>query len=199
MSENLVPFLFEGEGLVRVVVRDGQPWFVGADVCKVLGIRNTAQALQNLDEDEKGLCSTYTLGGLQEVLTVSEGGLFTIALRCRDAMKPGTVPHRFRKWVTADVLPAIRKTGSYSTGETIEPPDPEKREFPEWPLDEWRVKLATAERYDRSFGKPASQWIMQKIGFPVPPKEMIEGRQLDLFTQNGSAANGAARHEGGVA
>jgi prophage antirepressor-like protein len=140
MSDNLVPFLFEGEGLVRVVIRDGQPWFVAADVCKVLGIKNSRDAIEKLDHDEKGVASTDTLGGQQEVQIVSEGGLYTLVLRSRDATKPGTVPHRFRKWVTAEVLPAIRQTGSYTAQATIEPPaHPEKRPFPEWPLDEWRV------------------------------------------------------------
>lgn len=98
---------------VRVLMRDELPWFVAADVCRALGIQNAAQAVQSLDEDEKGICSTYTLGGEQGVLCVSESGLYTIILRSRDAVKAGTVAHRFRKWVTSDVLPSIRRTGRY--------------------------------------------------------------------------------------
>src|SRR4051812_45032909 len=122
MSENLVPFLFEDEGLVRVVVRDDRPWFVATDVCRAIGIKQAVRAVEPLDEDEKGVTSIHTLGGIQALLIVSEGGMFTIALRCRDAMKPGSVPHRFRKWVTSDVLPQIRRTGGYSADATIEPP-----------------------------------------------------------------------------
>ena len=102
---------------VRVLMRDEVPWFVAADVCRALGIQNAAQAVQSLDEDEKGICSTYTLGGEQGVLCVSESGLYTIILRSRDAVKAGTVAHRFRKWVTAEVLPSIRRTGGYQMPE----------------------------------------------------------------------------------
>lgn len=63
----------------------------------------------------------------------------------------------------------------------IEPPPPVPQEFPNWPLDEWRVKLATAERYDRTWGKLTAQWIMPQLGFPTPPKHLItHGRQFEL-------------------
>ncbi|WP_282021683.1 BRO-N domain-containing protein [Ruegeria faecimaris] len=109
----LANFAFEGR-LFRVVERDGEPWFIAADVCRALGIQNIAQAIGRLDEDERGVCSTYTPGGNQEVSTVSESGLFCLLLRSRDAVSPGTQPHRFRKWVTGEVLPAIRQSGQYS-------------------------------------------------------------------------------------
>lgn len=70
--------------------------------------------IERLDEDEKGVALTDTLGGKQEMAVVSESGMYTLILRCRDAVKKGSIPHRFRKWVTAEVLPQIRKTGSYS-------------------------------------------------------------------------------------
>ena len=182
MTDNLVPFLFEGERLVRVVIRDGQPWFVASDVCRVLGIKNSRDALAKLDEDEKGVALTDTPGGLQEVLIVSEGGLFTVALRCRDAMKTGTVPHRFRKWITSEVLPQIRRTGGYTGQATIEPPPyPEKRDFPEWPLEEMRTKGQMVTLYRLNYGPPAAQWIMPQLGFPQSPKHLItEGRQLEM-------------------
>jgi len=92
---------------------DGNPWFVAADVCAALGIGNNRMAVEKLDDDEKGVSSIDTLGGQQEMLVVNESGLNAIILRCRDAMTTGTVAHRYRKWVTSEVLPAIRKTGSY--------------------------------------------------------------------------------------
>jgi prophage antirepressor-like protein len=186
MSEQLVPFLFEGESLVRIVIRGGEPWFVAADVCKAIGIKQAARAVEPLDEDEKGVSSIHTLGGLQEVLIVSDGGLYTLVLRSRDATKPGTVPHRFRRWVTSDVLPAIRQTGGYTTKATIEPPPyPEKRDFPEWPLEEMRTKGQMVTLYRLNYGPPAAQWVMPQLGFPVPPKHLItEGRQMELFTES---------------
>ena len=59
------PLLFEGEHLVRTVEKDGQPWFVAADVCRVLGVKNVPDAVSKLDEDEKGIASIDTLGGTQ--------------------------------------------------------------------------------------------------------------------------------------
>lgn len=112
----LLPFLFEDEHLVRSLTRDREPWFIAADVCRVLGINNVSAALEKLDPDEKGIISTDTLGGAQDTLIVAESGLYTLILRSRAATTPGTLPHRFRKWVTAEVLPTIRKTGNYGKG-----------------------------------------------------------------------------------
>ena len=70
-----------------------------------------------LDDDEKGICSVKTHGGDQEVSVITESGLYALALRCRDAMTPGSAAYRFRKWVTAEVLPSIRKTGGYGLDE----------------------------------------------------------------------------------
>jgi len=104
---SLVPFLFEGAP-VRVLTPDDAPWFVLADVCDVLEIANSRDAAGRLDEDEKGVALTDTPGGRQEMSIVSESGLYALILRSR---KPAA--RRFRKWVTAEVLPSIRKTGRY--------------------------------------------------------------------------------------
>ncbi|HYH17853.1 MAG TPA: phage antirepressor KilAC domain-containing protein [Azospirillum sp.] len=114
---NLIPYSFEG-ATFRVVNRNGAPEFVAADACAILDLGNVSMAVAKLDEDEKGISSVETLGGVQDMLTVTEGGLYTLILRCRGATTPGTTPHRFRKWVTGEVLPSIRKTGSYGA------PDP---------------------------------------------------------------------------
>lgn len=94
---------------VRTVLIEGEPWFVAKDLCKILGISNVSQALSRLTDDEKGICSNDTLGGKQEMAVVSESGMYALVLRSR---KPEAEP--FRKWVTAEVLPSIRKTGKYS-------------------------------------------------------------------------------------
>lgn len=98
---------------IRVINKEGEPWFVAKDVCKAIGLTNSRVSLLALDDDEKGVSSTYTLGGEQELAVVSESGMYTLVLRCRDAVNKGSVPHTFRKWVTAEVLPSIRKTGKY--------------------------------------------------------------------------------------
>lgn len=94
---------------VRAMLRDDGPWFVAADVCAALTIGNSRDALDRLDADEKGVGSIDTLGGLQQLATVNESGLYSLILGSR---KPEAKP--FKRWVTGEVLPAIRKTGGYS-------------------------------------------------------------------------------------
>jgi prophage antirepressor-like protein len=103
----LVPFLFD-ESTVRTTVLEGQPWFVGKDVCAALGIRNNRDALEGLDDDEKGVATTDTPGGKQNLGVVNESGLYALIFRSRKEEA-----RRFRKWVTSEVLPAIRKRGYY--------------------------------------------------------------------------------------
>lgn len=106
-------FSFEASANIRAISIDGAPWFIAKDVCEALRLTNSRMAMKALDDDEKGVSSTYTLGGKQDLGIISESGLYTLILRCRDAVTPGTIPYRFRKWVTAEVLPAIRQTGQY--------------------------------------------------------------------------------------
>lgn len=117
MSNSIIPtngenntkiFNHEQFGKLRVVVVNGEPWFVAADVCRVLDIGNTAMALSRLDEDEKGVSLIDTLGGKQDMSVVSEPGLYSLALGSR---KPEAKP--FKRWVTHDVIPSIRQTGMY--------------------------------------------------------------------------------------
>lgn len=101
-------FMF-GDQPVRIVMKDGEEWFVATDVCRALGYINTSQTISDhLDEDEKGVSTGYTPGGDQAQTIISESGLYTLALRSR---KPQAQP--FRRWV-AEVLRQIRKTGRYA-------------------------------------------------------------------------------------
>lgn len=124
MSTQIKPsvFNFESDCQVRAIIIDGAPWFVAMDVCRAIGIANHRDAVRKLDSDEKGVGSTDTLGGEQETTIISESGLYTLILRCRDAVTPGTIPYRFRKWVTGEVLPQIRRTGRY-VREELSPAD----------------------------------------------------------------------------
>lgn len=106
-------FSFESSATVRMVTIDQRPYFVAQDICKALSIKAVDVALRKLDSDEKGTYSIRTPGGYQSQSVINESGLYTLILRCRDAVTPGTIPYRFRKWVTSEVLPAIRKTGQY--------------------------------------------------------------------------------------
>ena len=106
---NVVPFNF-GDVSIRVVMQGGEPWWVASDVCGALEIGNSRMAMSRLDDDEKGVTTADTLGGKQELGVVNESGLYSLILKSR---KPSA--KRFKKWVTSEVLPTIRKTGTFST------------------------------------------------------------------------------------
>lgn len=107
-TNQITRFDFHG-ATVRVFTDEhGEPWFIAKDVCAVLEIGNPSQALTNLDDDEKGITTTDTLGGPQKTVTVSESGFYRLVLRSR---KP--VAKEFQRWVTHEVLPQIRRTGGY--------------------------------------------------------------------------------------
>ena len=104
---NIVAFDFESHNVRVVMDENGEPWFVAADICSAMTI-NTEQT-RRLDEDEKGLRTVQTPGGQQEMVAISESGLYSLILTSR---KPEA--KRFKRWVTHEVLPSIRKTGSYA-------------------------------------------------------------------------------------
>lgn len=103
---------------VRVVYLNGEPWFVGADVCAALEISNVTDAVSVLDSDE---VMTLALteghsgkrGGARSWNVVSESGFYKLIARSRKAVNPGTFAHRFSNWVFRNVIPGIRKTGAY--------------------------------------------------------------------------------------
>lgn len=99
-------------GDVRVTVKNGEPWFVTRDACRVLGLSNVTEATRGLDGDELSSVVLNSGGQNREMTTVSESGLYSLIFRSR---KPEA--KKFRKWVTSVVLPAIRKDGGYIAGE----------------------------------------------------------------------------------
>lgn len=95
---------------IRMIDQDGELWWVLADVCRVLDIKNSRDAASRLDDDEKGVSQTDTPGGSQRMTTINESGLYKVIFRSE---KPEA--KKFARWVTHEVLPAIRRTGTYST------------------------------------------------------------------------------------
>ena len=93
---------------VRIIEKDGEPWFVAKDVCNVLELANPRSSMALLDEDERGVHSMDTPSAKQEMAIISEAGLYSLILRSR---KPEA--KAFKRWVTHEVLPSIRKTGAY--------------------------------------------------------------------------------------
>lgn len=105
---------------IRTIIKgDGSVWFVAKDVCDTLEYTRTRNALRILDDDEKGAQNMSTPGGSQEVSIISESGLYTLVLRSN---KPEA--KKFRKWVTSEVLPQIRRTGAYQVTENAPAPCP---------------------------------------------------------------------------
>lgn len=105
----LIPFTYEGTA-VRTIIKDGEPWFVASDVAHILGYREAYHLTRGLSDDEKGPQIVGTPSGDQEVTVISEAGLYTAIIRSRaEAAQP------FKRWVTHEVLPSIRKTGHYGT------------------------------------------------------------------------------------
>ena len=111
---NLQIFNYNGNE-VRTIQKDGEPWWVLKDVCGILGISKYRDTASRLDEDERGSVRVDTPGGEQEMTVVNESGLYNVILR---SDKPEAKP--FRKWVTSEVLPSIRKHGAYMTPQKIE-------------------------------------------------------------------------------
>jgi len=103
---NLIPFDYHGKE-VRTVSIDGEPWFVAKDVCDILDIQNATQAVDRLDEDEVTIFNIGSQSGETNIIT--ESGLYSLTLGSK---KPEAKP--FKRWVTHDVIPAIRRNGSYS-------------------------------------------------------------------------------------
>lgn len=96
-------------GDVRVVMQDGEPWFVGKDITKILGYTNPSKAIaDHVDVEDKGVTKCYTPGGVQNLTGINESGLYSLILSSK---LPSA--KKFKRWVTSEVLPAIRKTGGY--------------------------------------------------------------------------------------
>lgn len=102
-------------GQVRVIERNGEPWFVAKDIADILEFSDTSAMTRTLEEDEKGMHNIQTLGGNQEMIVINEPGLYSSILRSR---KPEA--KQFKRWITHEVIPSIRKHGAYMTADSIQ-------------------------------------------------------------------------------
>ena len=103
-------------GDIRAIEKDGEPWFVGKDVAVALGYANTRKAIaDHVDDEDKGVTKCDTLGGEQNVTIINESGLYSLVLSSK---LPSA--KQFKRWVTAEVLPSIRRHGAYATAPTLE-------------------------------------------------------------------------------
>ena len=115
MNTNLQTWSYENSE-IRTVEKDGEPWFVAKDIAKVLGYTNASKAIaDHVDAEDKGVTKCYTLGGTQDLTILNESGLYSLILSSK-------LPNakKFKRWVTSEVLPSIRKHGAYMTDQTLE-------------------------------------------------------------------------------
>ena len=115
MENKLMIFENEAFGKVRTLNLNGEPWFVAADVCKALELGNPSMTVERLDDDEKGISTIDTLGGKQRMAIINEPGLYSLVITSR---KPEA--KAFKRWITHEVIPAIRKHGAYMTKSVLE-------------------------------------------------------------------------------
>ena len=145
------------------MIIDGEPWFVGKDVAEALGYRNNRKALaDHVDEEDKGVTKCDTPGGLQDLMVINESGMYSLILSSK---LPSA--KRFKRWVTSEVLPALRKTGNYNTNEkqdsyTIEDPAARARRWAE----EYEEKVVLIKKNnelinENEFMKPKAEFYDQ--------------------------------------
>ena len=109
---NQVQYFNFNQNAIQVINKNGEAWFIASEVAAMLGYRDSYNMTRILDNDEKGTHNVSTLGGNQDVSVINESGFYHAAFKSR---KPEVKP--FRKWVTSEVLPTIRKTGGYQIGQ----------------------------------------------------------------------------------
>lgn len=149
-SYQLIAHTFNSHDVSVLVRNDGELWWVAKDVCEALGIKDSKTSVRSLDDDEKGEHTVPTPGGPQRVSIISEPGMYSLVLRSR---KPEA--KAFKRWVTHEVLPSIRKTGTYTT--SLPAPAPEEPESP--------YALALALDTTKEWLRPVA--ISHLIGVPI--------------------------------
>jgi hypothetical protein len=178
----LISYSFDDQP-VRVVAIAGEPWFVANDLAKVLGYRDAYNMARALDDDEKGTHIMSTLGGPQELSIISESGMYAAIFKSRR-----DEAQRFRKWVTADVLPELRKTGRY----VLHDQEPAPQVSSDFDPPRLIASVSVVREARRLFGTRAARNIWAQLGLPIsivdsaptaegdpladPLKEWLEGR-----------------------
>jgi prophage antirepressor-like protein len=169
----ITPFVFE-DNLVRSVIRNSEPWFVGKDVCHVLGLKDHKQALEKLDEDERGRYNVPTPSGDQMAIIISEPGVFRLIFTSRKAEA-----ERFKRWLAHDVLPTLRRTGAYEAK-----PSPHVQTFEPDALPVLTVKLAMVREARQLWGHDRARAVWQALGLMPMPENHIGGQDEALECLN---------------
>ena len=160
-NENKIQ-VFEKEefGKVRTLMRDGEPWAVGKDVAEALGYKNPRQAIvDHVDSEDKGVAKRDTLGGNQDTVIINESGLYSLILSSKLPKAK-----EFKRWITSEVLPALRKTGHYGTAQKPTPTDPAKLAE----LVDTVAGLARAQRKNPREVAYCAAVVMHQYGVDLP-------------------------------
>lgn len=155
---------------VRSIIKDGEPWFVAVDLCDTLSIRNPTQAVARLDDDERAM---FNIGHQGEVNIISESGLYALVLRSR---KPEA--RKFAKWVTSEVLPAIRKTGKYDVRTDAGPITKEMQKT----IKELVIERAKVLPLEKQAGAIVKVWSALKSHFGVSYKQIPAEKYADALS-----------------
>lgn len=167
------PIIFNfNDSELRVFNKEGEPWFVASDIAALFGITSIRARVQNLDADER--CNLKLQRG-GEITIVSESGMWTLVLRSDSALKKGTPAYKARKWVTSEVLPAIRKTGQYSTCaknahiETLNP------------AQQLAIQQAVGRRAQKTANHYQTIYRAIKLRYQIDCTSLIETVQLTVY------------------
>jgi prophage antirepressor-like protein len=173
-KSNVIPFTFDGNVTVRVIDVDGESWFVLADVCAVLAIGNPSNVAAKLDDEEKNTLHIMEGNrGNPNVTIINESGLYSLILTSRKEQAK-----RFKKWITSEVIPSIRKTGKYEAPKAVRYDDePAAVETPD------SVKLKKVNTAARCFGERAGAQLWHKLGLEWVPAMGAVVNQADLFDE----------------
>lgn len=174
VAMNILKFTNVKFGKVRVFMNGKIPWFVAADICRALEIKNPRDALTRLDEDEKGVVLTDTLGGKQNVNIINEFGLYTLVLSSRKKSAK-----KFKRWITHDVIPSIRNYGIY-----LDLQHPEVRKMTYEVHNAFQTAISVFDRlcmepnhfYDSSRG--LTKEIQKMVDIEVGGKDRASAEQL---------------------
>lgn len=175
MKNELKIFENEAFGKVRVIEKNNEPWFVGKEITAILGYKNANDALgKHVDSEDKGVAKCDTLGGKQNFTIINESGLYSLVLSSKLPQAK-----QFKRWVTHEVIPTIRKTGSYSVNQDIKAKEVEAR------LNNSRARVAStflkvAQMTDLSEYKHICQQKAAEVlsGVPLLPMQAINENTL---------------------
>lgn len=155
---------------LNALEKDGQVWFIARDICSVLDIKNSRDALAVLDDDEKGVAFTDTLGGRQRVAIVNESGLYALIIRSNKPQAKAV-----RKWVTSQVIPSIRKHGGYINGQEALSAEEQQETLQVIQQEARRVGLNCAEEKDARREALRFMRSTPSYGTGGPPRRKLKG------------------------